>query len=421
MSATGRRIAVIGSGVAGLTAAHLLQRSAAVTLFESDDRIGGHAHTHDVRDGTRSLAVDTGFIVHNRRTYPLLCRLFDELGVQTRPTEMSMSVRCLGCGLEYCGARGAQGLFARPANAVDPRFWSLLAQVPRFHARARRLLADPGAGEPTLGQFLARGRFGHHFTAHFVVPLVSAVWSCGPHRVHEYPARYLFAFLENHGLLSVTGSPAWRTVVGGSRTYVERIAKRLTAVRTETPVAAVTRHADGAEVALASGASEDFDAVVVATHPDQALRLLADPTREEAAVLGAFEYSRNRAVLHSDPAPLPTRRGARGSWNYLLPGCRPGAGAVEVSYDMRRLQRLDAGRELVVTLGGADRIDSGRVIASMVYEHPVHTRRSLDAQRRLPALNTSVTAFAGAWHGWGFHEDGCRSGAAAAASLGESW
>ncbi|MEU6857597.1 FAD-dependent oxidoreductase [Glycomyces sp. NPDC046736] len=416
-----RDIAVVGSGVAGLTAAYLLQRTAAVTLYEADDRLGGHAHTHDVRLGDRSIPVDTGFIVHNRRTYPLLCRLFDELGVQTRPTEMSMSVRCLGCGLEYCGARGASGLFARAANAADPRFWALLAQVPRFHARARRLLADNDGVEPTLGAFLAAGRFGRHFIDHFVVPLVSAVWSCGPHQVPDYPARYLFTFLANHGMLTISGSPTWRTVVGGSRTYVDLVAKQLATVRTAAPVTAVTRHADGATITLASGASAEHDAVVIATHPDQALRLLTDRTRDERTVLGAFTYSRNRAVLHTDPAPLPKRLGARGSWNYLLPSCRPGPGGVEVSYDLRRLQGLDTASEVVATLGEADRIAPDRIITAMTYEHPVYTPTALAAQRRLADLNTGRTAFAGAYHGWGFHEDGCRAGVAAATSLGAPW
>ncbi|MEU6247995.1 FAD-dependent oxidoreductase [Glycomyces sp. NPDC047010] len=421
MSTRSRTIAVIGSGVAGLTAAHLLQRRADVTLYEAGDRLGGHAHTHDVRAGDRSVAVDSGFIVHNRRTYPLLCRLFDELGVTTRPTEMSMSVQCLECGLEYCGARGASGLFARPANAADPRFWALLAQVPRFHARARRLLARHDGTEPTLGEFLAEGRFGAHFTSHFVIPLVSAVWSCGPHQVADYPARYLFAFLDNHGLLSVTGSPTWRTVQGGSRTYVERIAKRLHTVRTDAPVAAVQRRTDGVTVTLGSGEQSEHDAVVIAAHPDQALRLLADPTTAETELLGAITYSRNSTVLHTDPAPLPRRERARGSWNYLLPSCRPGPGAVEVSYDLRRLQGLDTATDMVATLGDASRIDPDRVIATMVYEHPVYTPAALAAQRRLPELNTGRTAFAGAYHGWGFHEDGCRAGAAAAASLGATW
>ncbi|MCD0447478.1 FAD-dependent oxidoreductase [Glycomyces sp. A-F 0318] len=424
MTTRSRTVAVVGSGVAGLTAAHLLQRTAEVTLYEADDRLGGHAHTHDVRTGDRSVPVDSGFIVHNRRTYPLLCRLFEELGVETRPTEMSMSVRCLGCGLEYCGARGASGLFARGANAADPRFWGLLAQVPRFHARARRLLADSASGpapEPTLGEFLAAGRFTPYFVNHFVIPLVSAVWSCGPHLVPEYPARYLFAFLDNHGMLTVTGSPTWRTVTGGSRTYVERIAKRLTAVRTSAPVASVQRHEDTVTVALASGEVNEHDAVVVATHPDQALRLLADPTPAEKAVLGAFEYSRNPAVLHTDPGPLPRRERARGSWNYLLPSCRPGPGAVQVSYDLRRLQGLDTDADVVATLGDTQRIDPGRVVASTVYEHPVYTPAALAAQDRLGELDTGRTAFAGAYHGWGFHEDGCRAGAAAAASLGAPW
>nr|BFF25098.1 hypothetical protein GCM10025732_30630 [Glycomyces mayteni] len=219
----------------------------------------------------------------------------------------------------------------------------------------------------------------------------------------------------------MTGSPTWRTVQGGSRTYVELIAKRLNAVRTGAPVAAVRRHSDGATVTLASGETAEHDAVVIATHPDQALRLLADPTGAETEILGAITYSRNRTVLHTDPSPLPRRERARGSWNYLLPSCRPGPGAVEVSYDLRRLQGLDTDADVVATLGDAARIDPDRVIAAMTYEHPIYTPAALAAQQRLGELNTGRTAYAGAYHGWGFHEDGCRAGVAAAASLGATW
>lgn len=420
--ATGRRTAVIGSGIAGLTAAHILGRTQRVTLYEADDRLGGHAHTHDVAsaDG-RVHRVDSGFIVHNRRTYPNLLRLFDELGVATQESEMSMSVRCEGCGLEYAGARGPRGLFAQPRQALRPRYLRMLAEVPRFHRAARRVLAAD-CGQPlTLGEFLARECFSPYFTAHFVTPVVSAVWSCDAHTALAYPAAHLFRFLEHHGMLAVTGSPVWRTVTGGSRTYVERVAKNLHAVHTATPVKAVRRHAAGADVTTDRLGTVGYDSVVIAVHPDQALRLLADADDRERAVLGAFRYSRNPTLLHSDPRVLPRSRGARASWNYLMPSCGTDAAGVRVSYDMNRLQRLDAPEPLLVTLGGADRVDPSRVLASMVYEHPVFTTESVAAQRRLPQLNGPVTAFAGAYHGWGFHEDGCRSGVAAAAALGVPW
>ncbi|MFJ9573967.1 NAD(P)/FAD-dependent oxidoreductase [Streptomyces bacillaris] len=419
-----RRTAVVGSGVAGLTAAHVLNKAHDVTLYEADDRVGGHAHTHELAasDG-RVHRVDSGFIVHNRRTYPHLLRLFDELGVATQESEMSMSVRCEGCGLEYAGARGVAGLLAQPRSALRGPYLRMLAEVPRFHRAARALLELPEgpATEMTLGEFTRRGRFSPYFHAHFLTPMVSAVWSCDPVTALRYPARYLFRFLAHHGMLTVGGSPVWRTVTGGSRAYVERVAKQLTAVHTATPVRAVTRHADGVELTTEDGTTTPYDSVVIATHPDQALRLLADPTDAERATLGAFTYSRNPTLLHTDTALLPRSRGAGASWNYLMPSCAADADHVTVSYDMNRLQRLDAPERFVVTLNGSDRVDPASVRARMVYEHPVYTPESVSAQARLPALSGPVTAFAGAYHGWGFHEDGCRSGAEAAAALGVTW
>ncbi|MER6236887.1 NAD(P)/FAD-dependent oxidoreductase [Streptomyces clavifer] len=423
MTTQRRRTAVVGSGVAGLTAAHVLGRARDVTLHEADERVGGHAHTHDLTASDGSThSVDSGFIVHNRRTYPHLLRLFDELGVATQESEMSMSVRCEGCGLEYAGARGAAGLFARPGLVLRGRYLRMLAEVLRFHRAARALLAqDPGTAVMTLGEFAARGRFSPYFTAHFLTPVVSAVWSCDPVTATRYPARYLFRFLDHHGMLSIGGSPVWRTVTGGSRSYVDRVVKQVHSVRTSTPVRAVRRHGDGVEIVTEDGATQEYDEVVIATHPDQALRLLADPTEEERRTLGAFRYSRNPTLLHTDTTLLPRSRGAAASWNYLMPSCTADADRVTVSYDMNRLQRLDAPERFVVTLNGADRIDPDLVRARMVYEHPVFTTESVAAQARLPALSGPVTAYAGAYHGWGFHEDGCRSGAEAAAALGVTW
>ncbi|MEU6407104.1 FAD-dependent oxidoreductase [Streptomyces sp. NPDC046985] len=418
-----RRTAVVGSGVAGLTAAHILARAHHVTLYEADDRLGGHAHTHDLAspDG-RTHRVDSGFIVHNPRTYPNLLRLLGELGVATQESEMSMSVRCEGCGLEYAGARGPRGLFAQPRNALRGAYLRMLAEVPAFHRGARRLLDEAGADDTlTLGRFLDREGFSPYFRSHFMTPLVSAVWSCDAETALRYPAAYLFRFLDHHGMLAVTGSPVWRTVTGGSRSYVDRIAAGLHEVRTATPVRSVRRRPDGAEVTAQDGTTASYDHVVVAVHPDQALRLLADATPQEKEVLGAFRYSRNSTLLHTDTGLLPRARGARASWNYLMPSCGADSGRVRVSYDMNRLQRLDAAQTYVVTLGGEDRVDPDRVLARMTYEHPVYTPESLAAQRRLPELVTSVTAFAGAYHGWGFHEDGCRSGVEAAAALGVRW
>ncbi|MEE4545803.1 FAD-dependent oxidoreductase [Streptomyces sp. V4-01] len=417
-----RRTAVVGGGVAGLTAAYLLRRTSDVTLFEADDRLGGHAHTHRIADpGGRVLGVDSGFIVHNDRTYPTLLRLFGELGVATQESEMSMSVRCEGCGLQYAGARGPAGLFARPGSVLRIRYLRMLAQVPAFHRAAREALDSGRAETETLGSFLRGGGFSPYFVGHFVVPLVSAVWSCAPDAAMRHPAGHLFRFLHHHGLLSVTGSPRWRTVTGGSARYVERVAEHLAAPRTAAPVRAVGRSADGARVTTEDGVTDDFDAVVLAVHPDQALRMLADPTEDERRVLGAFTYSRNETLLHTDGSLLPSARRARASWNYLMPSCTASPEGVLVSYDLNRLQRLPATQEHVVSLNAAGRVDESRVLARMTYEHPLYTPRSVAAQQELPRLTTGVTAYAGAYHGWGFHEDGCRSGAAAAAALGVRW
>lgn len=415
-------VAVVGAGVSGLTAAYALQRTHTVTLYEGQHRLGGHADTHDVIDATgRGLAVDTGFLVHNQRTYPTLLRLFAALGVSTQATEMSMSVRCAGCGLEYAGGKGLGGVVAQRRRAADPRYLRMLADLPRFHRAARALLAsDPGEG-PTLAEFLARGRWSPRFVSHVVTPLVSAVWSCPPAVAGRYPARYLFAFLDNHGMLSVKGSPEWRTVVGGSRTYVERAVKGLSAVLTSTPVRSVRRTGGMVEIRDDSDAVATYDGVVIATHPDQALAMLADPTPLELATLGAFTYTTNPTLLHTDDSLLPRSAGARASWNYLLDACDASPDAVVVSYDVTRLQRLDTDTTYVVSLNAEDRVDPATVVGRMDYAHPVHTPESVAAQRKLPRLNDGATAFAGAWHGWGFHEDGARSGVAAARSLGGSW
>ena len=419
-----RSVAVVGSGVSGLTAAHELSRSGVqVTLFEAEDRLGGHAHTQQVRPASGpGLALDTAFLVHNERTYPHLLRLFADLGVATQDSEMSMSVHCDGCGLEYAGARGPAGLLAQPSRLLRGRYLRMLAEVPRFHRLAQRLLAEPedgGAGAVTLRDFLRRGRFSPYFVAHFITPLVASVWSCAPGVAREYPARYLFSFLDNHGLLAVGGSPQWRTVVGGSGTYVERIAARLSAVRTGTPVTRVRRQRDGVTVATADGRIEYFHGVVLATHPDQALGVLADPTPEESRVLGAFQYSYNPTVLHRDASVLPRARFAKASWNYRMASCVDRVDQVRVSYHLNRLLRLDAEEDYLVTLNEdpAAPVDPAQVISRTVYRHPQYTRESLAAQRLLPGLNADRTAFAGAYHGWGFHEDGCRSGVQAARAL----
>ncbi|QDY90921.1 FAD-dependent oxidoreductase [Arthrobacter sp. UKPF54-2] len=431
----GRRVAVIGSGVAGLTAAYVLNRRDRVTVFEADARLGGHAHTHDVPQADGSvLGIDTGFIVHNERTYPTLLRLFRELGVQTQDSEMSMSIRCDGCGLEYAGARGgARGIIPRPSTLLRGRYLKMLLEVGRFYRRARALLAEAdadgaakaGIPELTLGEFLDREKFSSYFIVHFMTPVVSAVWSCDPTTALAYPARYLFTFLGHHGLLGVKGSPQWRTVTGGSRSYVDKLAATLPDIRLAAPVARVRRHASGVDITTENGTetTETFDAVVIATHPAQALRMLADASPAEREALAGMPYSVNHTVFHRDDAVLPASDNAKASWNYRLPSCDARPDRVLVSYDMTRLQRLEPadGKRYIVSLGESELIGDGTVLEQMVYEHPQYTPASLRAQQQILGLGDSRLAFAGAYHGWGFHEDGALSGVRAAARLGRDW
>jgi predicted NAD/FAD-binding protein len=401
--------AVLGSGISGLTAAHLLSRTHDVTVFEADDRAGGHAHTHDVTDsaGTR-LRIDTGFIVHNERTYPNLLRLFTELGI---------SVHCDGCGLEYAGGRGAASLFSQSRRTGDPRFLRMLAEVPRFHREARQVLAT--GDTLTWADFLRTRAYSPYFVRHFALPLVACVWSSGSADAGLYPARYLFQFLEHHGMLRVSGSPQWRTVTGGSRTYVDTLVARLGTVRTSTPVRAVLRHDDAVEVI--TDHSEEFDKVVVATHADTALGILGDATPDEKTLLGAFRYSVNPTWLHTDTSVLPSAKRARSSWNYRMGSCHSDQPQVLVSYWMNRLQNLDSPDQHLVTLNPDGWVDPATITQRMTYSHPVFTPESVAAAPVLRTAGGPRLAFAGAHLGWGFHEDGCRSGIEAAERLGTSW
>ena len=428
-------VAVIGAGVSGLTAAHVLSATHDVTLLEADSRVGGHAHTHDVAGRDGALRIDSGFIVHNEHTYPHLLRLFRDLDVPTQATEMSMSINCRGCGLAYAGGRGPKGMFAQPWRAAQPRFVRLLTEVPRFHREAKALLADD-TRQATWGEFLAEGGFSPYFVRHFAVPLVSCVWSCGDLDASSYPARHLFQFLDHHGMLTVTGSPQWRTVTGGSATYVDRLVERLPDVRRQSRVTSLTRHDDGVDVRVegggpASGARGDalgqasyvttYDRVVVATHADQALELLADATPDEKRDLGAIRYSRNETWLHRDSTVLPRPRQAKASWNYRMQACDAPAPDVTISYWMNRLHGIDDGDDHVVTLNPAGHVDPSTVTARMTYDHPIFTAEAVEAAGRLRDAGGERLAFAGAHLGWGFHEDGCRSGVQAAESFGVRW
>jgi uncharacterized protein len=423
MQSKGRRIAVIGAGISGLTAAYILQRSTSVTVYEANDRLGGHAHTHhlDTPDG-RKVAIDSGFITFSHKSYPNLGRLFDELQIETDPTRFSFAIRCDGCGLEYVVTREVKGLFPHVRMADSTKYLSMLAQVPIFNRMARALAQQRiDEASPSLGEFLTRARFTKYFIQHYVVPLVSALWSCAPELVPAYPARYVVRYLELHGLLSIYKSHGWRTVRGGSHNYVDRIARALTDVRPATPVQSVRRTPTGVEVSDSKGHIEKYDAVVMAAHADQSLRLLADATEAERRVLGSFAYSRNTVTLHTDASILSRRRHAQGTWNYRLVSCTPPSGLAQITYHMNKLHGFEASDDYFVTLNGASLVNQDRINAEVTYEHPIDSAASVAARRLLPTLTTRRTAYAGSYHGWSSHEDGCRSGVEAASTLGVRW
>ena len=395
------RIAIVGSGISGLGAAYLLAPAHDVHVFERDERAGGHANTV-VRDG---LALDTGFLVHNERNYPLLVRLFRELGLRTHESAMSFSVACRGCGLEYSGRRP----FAQPANAARPGFLSLLWEVGRWLRTAR-----PEDESQSLGEYLDMHGYSQRFRRHFLVPLTAALWSTAPDRALEFPAAYAIRFFDNHGMLGF-GRFRWRTVSGGSRRYVDAIAARLSGrLRLANSVRSVRRTPDGVELRVGDEV-ERFDRVVLATHADQALALLEDPTPDEQRVLGAFSYTTNEAVLHTDSSFLPRTTRARASWNYRLGD----DGRSTITYHLNRLQALEAEHDYLVTLN--EDVPEEHVLERFTYEHPLYGIATLRAQAELPRLIRGRTHYAGAYFGNGFHEDGLASGVAVARTLGVEW
>jgi uncharacterized protein len=395
------RIAIVGSGISGLGAAYALSRVHDVQVFEREARAGGHANTV-VHDG---LGLDTGFLVHNLRNYPLLTRLFAELGVATHESDMSFSVSCSGCGLEYSGRRP----FAQPANAARPRFLSLLWEVGRWLRTAQ-----PDDEAQSLGEYLDRHRYSQHFRSHFLVPLTSALWSTAPGRALDFPASHAIRFFANHGMLGF-GRFRWRTVTGGSRRYVDAIAGGLgDRLRLREGVRSVRRSPHFVELRVEDRV-ERFDHVVLATHADQALALLEDATADERRVLGGFAYTTNEAVLHTDGSFLPRAPRARASWNYRLGD----DGRPTVTYHLNRLQALDSEQDYCVTLN--EDVAPEHVLQRFTYEHPLYTVETLRAQRELPSLAGGRTHYAGAYFGNGFHEDGLASGVAVARALGADW
>ena len=407
------RVAIIGAGVSGLVAAHLLQEEHELVVFEAADYAGGHAHTIDVETEEGVFGVDTGFIVYNDRNYPNFERLLAELGVPTQPSEMSFGVSD-GAGFEYNGA-SANGLFAQRSNLVRPSFHRMIADLLRFNREALELLQSDH--DPSLREWLAQRRYSEGFVERLIVPQASAVWSADPEQMWTFPARFLLEFFDNHGVLGFRSRPQWRTVTGGSRVYVNAILHSLEAeMRLSTPVQSVARF--GEHVAIRAGGSvHRFDAVVFATHSDQALSLLADPSETERELLGAIPYQPNEAVLHTDRSLLPRRRRAWASWNYHV--CEGEVGRPTVTYDMNRLQSLRSAEQFCVTLNRTDAIDPTKIIRKVQYAHPVYTREGVDAQERVEEISGQRrTHYGGAYWGWGFHEDGVASGVRVAREIG---
>jgi len=407
------RVAIVGTGVSGLVAARRLHREHDVTVFEADDRIGGHVHTWTVHARGREYRVDSGFIVCNERTYPNFLALLAEIGVRTQPSTMSFSVRHDGANLEYNGSSLRQ-VFAQPLNAVRPRFLRLLADVLRFNREAARLARRGGPGL-TLGALLAEGGYSDPFRDWYLVPMGSAIWSLPPARVLDMPARFFIDFFDNHGMLTVDDRPLWRVVQGGSSRYVDAlVAPFRNRIRLRHRVGRIARFHDHVAVD-----GERFDRVVLACHSDQALALLADPSRAEREVLGALPYQPNDVVLHTDTSLLPRRRAAWGAWNYRVTGA-PGAPAV-VTYNMNLLQSIDAPETFCVTLNAADAINPARVIGRVTYHHPIVTAAGVAARaRRDEVSGPNRTHYCGAYWGNGFHEDGVVSALAVVGELGRA-
>ncbi len=414
--ATRLDIAVVGAGIAGLSAAWLLAQRHRVTLYEADARLGGHSHTVDVSVAGTSVAVDTGFIVYNEPAYPNLTALFAHLGVATQASEMSFAVSLDGGALEYSGS-DLRGLFAQRGNLVNLRFWSMLRDLVRFYRQAP--LDAARVGLMPLDDYLNAHGYGRAFREDHLYPMAAAIWSTPAAQIGRYPTEAFVRFCENHHLLTLTDRPAWRTVTGGSREYVRRLSAALgRGVRMASGAAEVRRDAQGAAIVTANGAgAERFDHVVIATHADQALRLLPDASPDERRLLGAFAYRRNRAVLHSDPTLMPQRRPVWSSWNYAAERSRPDA--LCVTYWMNRLQGIDERLPLFLTLNPIRAPRPDLHLRTETYEHPLFDATALRAQDQLWSLQgRRRTWFCGAYFGAGFHEDGLQAGLAVAEAIG---
>ena len=410
------KIAIIGTGISGMVAAWYLQQRHSITVFEANDYIGGHTHTVPIEKEGRSYAIDTGFIVFNTRTYPNFCQLLDRLGVESKDSEMSFSVKCERTGLEYCGT-SLNTLFAQRTNLFRPSFLQMLMEILRFNRQSPQLLSEDSV-EISLGDYLDRGRYSQTFRENYLIPMGAAIWSTSPSKMLEFPARYFIQFLVNHGLVTLTDRPIWRTIVGGSWKYIDRLtASFRDRIRLNCPVISVRRTEDSVDVTSTVG-SERFDQVVFATHGDQALRLLSDPSSVEREVLAPFVCSKNVAVLHTDASLLPKRRRAWASWNYHLSNSP--LDAPSVTYQMNILQRLNSTETFCVTLNREAAIRPDKILGRFVYEHPIYSPGAVLSQRRHSEISSirHRTHFCGAYWGFGFHEDGVKSALVVAKAFG---
>jgi len=419
-SVSGKAIAVIGAGISGLAAAYLLSRRHRVDLFEKEPRLGGHTNTVLIERPSGAVALDTGFLVHNDRTYPNLVRLFEELGVATLDSDMSFAVACRRSGLEY-SSRGVNGFFAQRRNLMRPSHLALLRDIVRFNREAPALLGAPDAERETLGEFLESRRFGEDFTYRYLLPMASAIWSASLDAIRSFPALTLIRFFDNHGLLALTAQPTWKVVAGGSHTYIPELAAPLAGrVHAGAAIQAVRRSEDAVMLTFRDRPAMRFDEVVLACHGDQVLPLLADPSDRERDVFACFTTTANVAWLHTDASVLPVRARARASWNYRLAG-DPDAPPT-VTYDLNRLQGLTTPEQYCVTLNPDGGIDERHVLGKFVYRHPLYTREAIGAQQHWGDVSgVNRTHFCGAYWRYGFHEDGLTSAVRVARALGVEW
>lgn len=412
------RIAIIGAGISGNTAAYLLAKRHEVTLFEANDYAGGHAHTHDIEVGGVPVTIDTGFMVFNERTYPNFCRLLDELGVESRPSDMSLSVQVPHANLEFQGS-SLNGLFAQRRNLFRPQFWRLLTEIKRFNGLATQFAIAQPESEQTLGELLDEWRFGRELREWYLTPMTAAIWSAPPAAIEALPAHFILGFYRNHGLLQLSVRPQWRTIVGSARRYVEALLKSPSIrLRLSAPIREVVRTPRGVEVTTSAGSTESFDAVVLACHADQALRMLADVNVEERRILSAFPYQANEAVVHTDPSVMPRHRVAWASWNYTATPAAHGERSVTVTYHLNRLQGIVSPLPVFATLNPFTPIPDEHIIKRLQYTHPAYSVASVAAQREHATINgRGRVYFCGAYWGYGFHEDGVQSAMSAVASL----